>query len=366
MAIQALVVNAIAAIRTKNAFSMDVESVIEKLALGAAAYANDLICKHFHRQILSGFTMCEKELLDKSDESVSNMVFRTSEEQLQMLVIFKQFLVGVANLLSKFDDLSLEFHQNIKAKEELIEQTVAFVRSSSSKFIADCKLKIFDVILVTVIARNSENDKILLSGQLKKINDANRSDDASIQIRIRLICGLLKLPVSQWCYPSNRKTIIELINFCNFQLNLEEVDNLLQISFAELTLSEHGRQFLLSFNGNAKISIRILEKLQSFVRAKVLNLETLSFVLDVIAGCNEAALSLAVNLILDEFLLHSNQDYFNRSILLKRTYSIFDELLKRLVGDDGLPDMEVFENAITADMIDRLTKLKEKNMKKEL
>lgn len=197
MAIQTLIVNAIAANRTEREFITDVESVIEKLALGAAAYANDLICKHFHRQISSGFTICEKEVLDKLDDSVSNMVSRTTDEQLRMLNIFQHFVSGVANLLSKFDELSLEFHQNVKAKEELAEQAIAFVQTSSLNCIGDLKLKIFDVILATVIARNGENDKILLTGQLKKLNEAGKSDSLSIQIQVHLIRVLLKLSVSE-------------------------------------------------------------------------------------------------------------------------------------------------------------------------
>lgn len=149
-------------------------------------------------------------------------------------------------------------------------------------------------------------------------------------------------------------------------MSLDVVGNLLQNNFAELMLSEEGRQFLLSSNANAKFSTKILEKLESFVRRKVLDLKTLRFALDMAAGCNEAALPLAVKLILDEFLLNSNQDCFDRLIVLKRTFTKFDAMLRRLVGDDGLPDMELFENAITADMVDRMTKLKLKYAKSEL
>lgn len=144
------------------------------------------------------------------------------------------------------------------------------------------------------------------------------------------------------------------------------MDNLLQTNFAELTLFERGRQFLRSSNANARFSTKILEKLQSFVQTKVLHLDTLRFALDVIADCSESALPLAVNILLDEFMLQSTQDCFNRSFLLKRTFSIFDQLLRRLVGDDGLADMEIFENTITSDMIERLTKLKWKYAKSEL
>lgn len=147
---------------------------------------------------------------------------------------------------------------------------------------------------------------------------------------------------------------------------MEDVGNLLRTNFAELTLTDQGRQFILSTNANAGLSMKILEKLKSFVRTKVLDLETLRFALDVIAGCNETTLPLAVKLVLDDFLLDSNQDCFNRLIILKRTFSIFDELLKRLVGDGGLPDMELFENAITAGMVDRVTKLKLKYAKSKL
>lgn len=196
MAVQTLIINTIAANRTENAFISDVESVIERLALGAAAYANDLICQHFHRQISSGFIMCEKEALEKSDESVANMVYRTSEQQLQMLEIFQYFLAGVANFLTKFHSLSLEFHQNEKAKEELVEQAIAFVRAATMNCTVDSKLKILDVILATVIAGKSKNDRILLSGQLNKLNEANRCDDLSIRLRYHLIRVLLKLPVS--------------------------------------------------------------------------------------------------------------------------------------------------------------------------
>lgn len=197
MAIQTLIVNAIVANRTESEFITDVESVIERLALEAAAYANDLICKHFHRQISYGFTICEKEPLDKLDDSASNMVSRTTDEQLRMLKIFQHFVSGVATLLSKFDDLSLEFHQNVRAKEESAEQAIAFVRASSLNCVGDLKLKIFDVILATVIARNGENDKMLLTGQLKKLNDASKNDSLTMQIQIHLIRVLLKLSVSQ-------------------------------------------------------------------------------------------------------------------------------------------------------------------------
>lgn len=142
--------------------------------------------------------------------------------------------------------------------------------------------------------------------------------------------------------------------------------NLLHTNFAELMLSEQGRQFLQSSNANAKNSMKILEKLESFVRTKALDLESLRFALDLVAGCNETALPLAVKLILDECLLDSKQDSFNRLIVLKRTFSIFDALLRRLVDDDGLPDMELFENAISADIVDRMTKLKLKYAKCEL
>lgn len=147
---------------------------------------------------------------------------------------------------------------------------------------------------------------------------------------------------------------------------MEDVGNLLRTNFTELTLTDQGRQFILSSNENAKLSMKILEKLESFVRTKVLDLEILRFALDVIAGCNETALSLAVKLVLDEFLLDSNQNCFNRLIILKRSFSIFDDLLRRLVGDDGLPDMELFENAITAAIVDRVMKLKLKYAKSEL
>lgn len=197
MAVQALIVNTITGNRTESAFITDVESVIERLALGAAAYASDLICQHFHRQISSGFIMCEKEPLEKLDESVSNMVYRTSEQQLQMLEIFQEFLAAVAKFLSKFNSLSLEFHQNEKAKEELIEQLIAFVRTASLNCTIDLKLKILDVILATVIAGKSKNDKILLTGQLNKLNEANRCDDVSMRIRNHLVRILLKLPVSE-------------------------------------------------------------------------------------------------------------------------------------------------------------------------
>lgn len=149
-------------------------------------------------------------------------------------------------------------------------------------------------------------------------------------------------------------------------MTFDDSENLLRSNFNELTFFERGRQFLRSSNANAKFSMNILEKLQSFVRTNVLDLETLRFALDVIADCNETALSLAVNLLLDDFLLHSDQNCLIRSILLKRTFSIFDQLLRRLVGEDDLPDMEVFEDAITADMIERLTKLKGKYSKSEL
>lgn len=196
MVIQTLLVNTIAANHTESAFSANVASVIEKLALGAAAYANDLICKHFHRQISSGFILCDKEPLEtKSEENESQMILRTPEEQLKMLDIFNHFLAGVANLLNNFDDLSLEFDQNAKAKEEMVEQAIAFVQTTALNDAADSKLEIFNVILDTVIARNSENNKILLTGQLKKLIDANRSDCLSLRIRIHLIRVLLKLPV---------------------------------------------------------------------------------------------------------------------------------------------------------------------------
>lgn len=191
-----MIVNSIAANRTEGAFTTDIASVIEKLALGAAAYANDLICKHFHRQISSGFDLCEEE-----QENESKMVFRTLEEQRKMIGILKHFLVGVANLLSKFGELSLEFDQNVKAKDELVERAIASVRISSLNCTADAKLKIFDVILATVIARNSENDRVMLAAQLKKLNDANKSNGISAKIRIHLTRVLLKLPVSIRCTP---------------------------------------------------------------------------------------------------------------------------------------------------------------------
>lgn len=190
MIIQTLIVNSIATNRTESALLADVETVIERLALGGAAYANDLICQHFHRQISSGFALCAAV-----EENESLTVFRTLEEQQKMLEIFKYFVIGVATLLGRFDELSLEFDQNAKAKGELIEQTIAFLRASSHP-ILDSKLNIFDVILTTVIARKTENDKILLTGQLKKLNDASSSDNVSLQIRIHLIRVLLTLQVS--------------------------------------------------------------------------------------------------------------------------------------------------------------------------
>lgn len=149
-------------------------------------------------------------------------------------------------------------------------------------------------------------------------------------------------------------------------MTFDDVDNLLQTNFAEMTLFERGRQFLRSSNANARFSTKILEKLQPFIRTKVLQLDASRFALDVIADCSESALPLAVNLLLDEFMLHPNRDCFNRSVLLKRTFSIFDQLLRRLVSDDGLADMEIFENTITSDMIERLTKLKDIYAKSEL
>lgn len=198
MAVQTLIVNTIASHRTESDFIADVMMVFERLGdrEGAAAYANDLICKHFHRQISSGFIVCEKETMDKLDDRESNMVSRTIADQMQMFEVFQQFLNGLANLLSKFDDLSLEFHQNVKAKEELIEQAIVFVRTPSSSCAANAKLKIFDVILATVIAHTSENDKILLMGQLKKLNDTRKSDGLMAQVRAHLTRALLKLPVS--------------------------------------------------------------------------------------------------------------------------------------------------------------------------
>lgn len=200
MAVQTLIVNTIASNRTESDFIADVMMVLERLGdrEGAAAYANDLICKHFHRQISSGFIACDKEAMDKLDDRESNMVSRTVAEQIQMFEVFQQFLNGVANLLSKFDDLSLEFHQNVKAKEELIEQVTAFVRTSTSSRARNSKLKIFDVILATVIAKTSENDKILLMGQLKKLNDTSRSDGILAQVRTHLTQALLKIPVSRY------------------------------------------------------------------------------------------------------------------------------------------------------------------------
>lgn len=146
----------------------------------------------------------------------------------------------------------------------------------------------------------------------------------------------------------------------------DDAENLLRANFAELLLFEQGRQFIHSSNANASFSIKIVKKLQSLVRTKILDLDTLHFTVDVIASCNETTLPLAVNLLLDEFLLHSNQDDFNRTILLKRTFSMLDQLLRQLMGDDGLSDMEMFENTITVDLVDRLTKLKGKYVKSEL
>lgn len=147
-------------------------------------------------------------------------------------------------------------------------------------------------------------------------------------------------------------------------MNADDVENLLRTSFVELTLSKPGHEFLLSMN--AKFSTSILEKLQPFLQSKVLTLEALGFAVDLIADCNEKALSLAMNLLLDEFLLESNRDCFNRKFLMKRIFAIFDRLLKRLLGDDGLSDMEVFESTITVDMFDQLAKLKEKYAKSDL
>lgn len=149
-------------------------------------------------------------------------------------------------------------------------------------------------------------------------------------------------------------------------MGADDVENLLRTNFDELMACEQGRQCILSSNENSMLSTKIVEKLQSFIRTKVLDLETLGFTLDVIADCNEIALPFAINLLLDEFLLHSNQNPFHRSILMKRTFSVFDQLLKRLVGDHDQPDMETFENAITVDMVDRVTRLKEKYAKSEL
>lgn len=121
-----------------------------------------------------------------------------------------------------------------------------------------------------------------------------------------------------------------------------------------------GRQFILSSCRNVSSSPKIVEELQSYSRTQVLDIETLEFVLDVIAECHETALPAALNLLVDEFALSSNQDSFIRAILLKRTFTMFNQLLGRLVGDDDQPDMEVFENAITAELVNRLTKMKEK------
>lgn len=144
------------------------------------------------------------------------------------------------------------------------------------------------------------------------------------------------------------------------------MSNLLRDNFIELTRTEQGRQFVILSNADAKYSTEILEKLQSFVRTKSLHTKTLRFALDAIAGCNEAALPLALHLLLDDFLLHPKPNYFSRSILLKRTFSIFDQLLGRLANDDGMPDMEVFENAVNAAMVDRLTQLKVKYASSDL
>lgn len=217
MAVQTLIVNTIAAHRVESDVISDVESVIERLTLGAAAYANDLICQHFHRQISSGFIMCEKESLEKSDESMSNMVSRTSDRQLQMLEIFRHFLAGVANLFTKFNSLSLEFHQNEKAKEELVEQAIAFVRTASLNCTLNSKFKILDLVLDTVIAGKTKSDRILVNGQLNKLNEANKCDDLSIRIRNHLIRVLLKLPVSE-----KRKCLVELKMNNKFEIFLDE------------------------------------------------------------------------------------------------------------------------------------------------
>lgn len=164
--------------------------------MGAAAYANDLVCQHFHRQISSGFIMCEvEELVDHSNENVSNVsIAREPEEQHQMLDIFTHFLRGMANFLDKFGNLSLEFHQNVKAKGELIEQAITFQRTSSPS--NPIKLNILDMILTIVIARSSASDKSLLIAQLKKMNETNGHDESTSKIKSRLIKVLLQLQVS--------------------------------------------------------------------------------------------------------------------------------------------------------------------------
>lgn len=144
------------------------------------------------------------------------------------------------------------------------------------------------------------------------------------------------------------------------------IQNLLRTNFNDLTRFAQGRQFLQSSNANAEWSLTILEKLQTFVQSNVMNLETLCLGLDLCAGCNKSALILAVNLIVDEYLLYTKRDQFDRSVLLKRAFSTIGGLLTQLVNDNDLSDMETFDDTIPVDMVDRLTKLKMRYASSEL
>lgn len=199
IAILTWIVSTIVEDQSEPVFISHVRATIEKLGLGDAADAadaadaNNFIWKHFLCQISSGFSMCEQQSTDKLNENEPNVVFRTTDEHIQVLGIFAQFLVALRNIWTKFDVLSSDFHRNSDANEELIEQAIALlVRSSSAKAIADAKLKILDSMLAIL---SGGNVKEVLAEQLNKLNDANRSDDLTVQIRIHLIAVLLKLPV---------------------------------------------------------------------------------------------------------------------------------------------------------------------------
>lgn len=141
-------------------------------------------------------------------------------------------------------------------------------------------------------------------------------------------------------------------------MDANDIQDLFRTNFIDLTQFDQGRQFLQSSNANADWSLAILGKLQTFVQSKAMNLETLCLGLDLCAGCNKSALILAVNLIVDEYLLYTKRDYFDRSVLLKRAFLTISGLLTQLVNDNDLSDMETFDDTIPVDMVDRLTKLK--------